>query len=171
MILDALMLFDPAGSAITVTRVSTNVFDVGINNAQQPTGNQQRDIGPAYVGNDSLDIFVQVQTAFTAGGAATLQTSIQAAVDNAGSPGTFYDLVMTGAIPVANLTAGREVLRTPVPRWSIAMSNTTTRPRFYRLNYTVATGPMLTGAVEAVLLASGGRQDNHQYVSGIPLTA
>lgn len=177
MIFDALELFDPAGTTITSTATSTNILDVGLLDAAQPAiGNQQRDIGPSYTGNDSLDIFVQVQTTFNATGSATLQVSIQAAVD-AGTtatnqvPGTWYDQVMTGALPVANLTAGREILRTPVPRWSVCAANTTTRPRFYRLNYTVATGPMTAGKVEAALVPSGGRQDNHAYPSGIPLTA
>ncbi len=181
MIFDALEVFDPAGTTITSTAVSTNVLDVGILNAQQPGNNstfglQQRDIGPSYTGWDSLDIFVEIGTTFTATGSATLQVSIQAAVD-AGTtatnqvPGTFYDQVMTGALPVANLTAGREILRCPVPRWSVCAANTTTRPRFYRLNYTVATGPMTAGAIQAVLVSSGGRQDNHTYPSGIPLTA
>ncbi len=181
MILDALEVFDPAGTALTVTATSTNVIDVGLLNAQEPGqgttfGLQQRDIGPAYVGDDSLDIFVQIQTTFTSTGSATLQVSIQAAVDagataSAQTPGTFYDQVMTGALPVANLIAGREVLRTPVPRWQVCAAGVTTRPRFYRLNYTIAVAPMASGAVEAVLVSSGGRQDNHQYPSGIPATA
>jgi hypothetical protein len=171
MIFDALELFDPAGTAITVTAVSTNVLDVGITGAQQPTGNQQRDIGPAYVGFDSLDVFVLIVAAFTAAGAATMQVSIQAAVDNAGVPGTYYDQVMTGAIPVANLIAGRDVLRTPVPRWAVAISNVNTRPRFYRLNYTIATGPMTAGTMFSGLVSSSGRQDAHSYPSGIPITA
>src|SRR6185312_15492509 len=113
---------------------------------------------------------------FTAGGAATLQVSIQAAVDAGGggsaqTPGTFYDQVMTGALPVANLTAGREILRTPIPRWQVCAANVNTRPRFYRLNYTVATGPMTAGAVLSTVVGSSGRQDNHPYISGIPLTA
>ena len=177
MIFDALELFDPAGTTITSTATSTNILDVGILNAAQPgIGKQQRDVGPSYTGWDSLDIFVQIQTTFTATGSATLQVAIQAAVDagataSAQTPGTWYDQVMTGALPVANLTAGREILRTPVPRWSVCASNVNTRPRFYRLNYTVATGPMTAGAIEAVLVSSGGRQDNHAYPSGIPLTA
>lgn len=176
MILDSLEAFDPATTAITVTAVSTNVLDMGIINAQQPGGNQQRDVGPAYTGWDSLDIFIQIGTAFTATGAATLQVSIQAAVDAGGggsaqTPGTFYDQVMTGALPVANLTAGREILRTPIPRWSVCASNVNTRPRFYRLNYTVATGPMTAGTVLSTIVGSSGRQDNHPYISGIPLTA
>ena len=177
MIFDALELFDPAGTTITSTATSTNILDVGILDAAQPgIGKQQRDVGPSYTGWDSLDIFVQIQTTFTATGSATLQVAIQAAVDagataSAQTPGTWYDQVMTGALPVANLTAGREILRTPVPRWSVCASNVTTRPRFYRLNYTVATGPMTAGAIEAALVSSGGRQDNHAYPSGIPLTA
>jgi len=176
MILDALETFDPAGTAITVTAVSTNVIDMGIINAQQPGGNQQRDMGPSYSGWDSLDILIQIGTTFTATGSATLQVAIQAAVDAGGggsaqTPGTFYDQVMTGALPVANLTTGREVLRCPIPRWSVCAANTNTRPRFYRLNYTVATGPMTAGTVLSTLVGSSGRQDNHAYISGIPLTA
>lgn len=176
MILDSLEAFDPAGTAITVTAVSTNVLDMGIINAQQPGGNQQRDVGPSYTGWDSLDILIQIGTTFTAAGAATLQVSIQAAVDAGGggaaqTPGTFYDQVLTSALPVANLTTGREILRTPIPRWSVCASNVTTRPRFYRLNYTVATGPMTAGTVLATIVGSSGRQDNHAYISGIPLTA
>lgn len=171
MIFDALEVFDAAGTTITSTAVSTNVLDAGITSPQQPSGNQQRDLGPAYVGWDSLDVFVQIQTAFTATGAATLQVAIQAAQDNSGTPSTFYDQVLTGAIAVANLTAGREVLRVPVPRWQVAAAASNVRPRFYRLNYTVATGPMTAGAIFAGLVSSGGRQDNHAYPSGIPLTA
>lgn len=175
MILDALEVFDPALTALTTgTTVSTNVLDVGIINAQQPgVGAQQRDIGPAYVGWDSLDILVLITATFTSSGSATLQVSIQAAVDAgataaAQTPGTFYDQIMTGALPVANLTIGREILRCPIPRWQVCASNVTTRPRFYRLSYTVATATMSSGSVQAVLVSSGGRQDAHSYVSGIP---
>lgn len=176
MILDALETFDPAGTAITVTAVSTNVLDMGIINAQQPGGNQQRDVGPSYSGWDSLDVLVQIGTTFTAAGAATLQVSIQAAVDAGGggaaqTPGTFYDQMMTGILPVANLTTGREIIRCPIPRWSAVASNVATRPRFYRLNYTVATGPMTAGNVLSTIVGSSGRQDNYQYISGIPATA
>lgn len=177
MILDALEIFDPAGTAITATATSTNQLDVGLLNAAQPgIGNQQRDIGPAYVGVDSLDILVQIGTTFTSTTTSTLQVSIQAAVDagataSAQTPGTFYDQVMTGALPVANLTAGREILRTPVPRWSVVASNVNTRPRFYRLNYTVGVASFSAGTIMAALVSSGGRQDNYQYPTGIPATA
>ena len=181
MILDALTAFDPAGTAITETADSTNNLDMGIINAQEPGqgitfGNQQRDMGPSYSGWDSLDILIQIGTTFTAGGAATLTVAIQAAVDagataSAQTPGTWYDQIKTGALPVANLTAGREILRCPIPRWSVCAANTTTRPRFYKLVYTVATGPMTAGTVFAGLVGSSGRQDAHAYPSGIPLTA
>lgn len=181
MILDALEAFDPAGTAITTTADSTNILDAGLLNAQEPGqgttfGLQQRDLGPSYSGDDSLDILVQIQTTFTATGSATLQVSIKAAVDagataSAQTPGTFYDQVMTGALPVANLTSGREILRTPIPRWQVCAANVNTRPRFYKLTYTVATGPMTAGAVQAGLVSSKGRQDAHAYPSGIPATA
>jgi hypothetical protein len=181
MIFDALEIFDAAGTTITATATSTNILDVGILSAQPP-GNgttfakQQRDIGPSYTGVDSLDIFVQIQTTFTSTTTSTLQVSIQAAVDagataTAQTPGTWYDQVMTGAMPVANLTVGREVLRTPIPRWSVCAANVTTRPRFYRLNYTVGVAAFATGTIFAGVVSSGGRQDDHAYPSGIPATA
>lgn len=159
MFLDALLAFDPANTAITVTAVSTNVLDQVA----------QRDMG---VNPEMpLDIVVLIQAAFTAAGAATLQTALQGAVDNgAGAPGTFFDFIMTGALPVANLTLGREILRTTLPKKQAAASNVSTPPRFYRLNYTVATGPMLTGQVQSVLIPAHGRQDNHAYPPGVAIS-
>ncbi len=171
MIMDKLLEFDPF-TVITATRVSTNVLDVGVLNAQNPSGLQQRDMGPSYTGDDSLDVLIQVgDTALDASGSATLTVAIQAAVD-AGSggssqvPGTFYDQVTTTAIGKANLIAGTQILRVPLPRWQIAVAGVLTRPRFYRINYTVATGPFTAGSIGAWLISSGGRQDNYSYLSG-----
>lgn len=154
MFLDALMLFDPAGTAITATATSTNVYDAGAD----------RDLGS---GSPKLDILVLVQQAFAAAGAATLQVSLQGAVDNgSGAAGTYYDFVMTGVLPKANLTLGRALLRTAMPLNQPAASNTDFPARFYRLNYTVATGPFTAGTVEAAVILSDGRQDNVGYASG-----
>lgn len=154
MILDKLLQFDD-NVAITVTRASTNILDLL----------QDRDLG---IGGHVLSILCEVGTAFTAGGAATLVTAIQGAIDDGtGNPGTWYDLVDTPAVAVAALTAGAEVLRVPLPLNQPANPNATnTPPRFLRLNYTVATGPMTAGTIKAYLIDHAGRQANYQYPSG-----
>lgn len=163
MFLDGLMLFDPANTAITVSAASVNVFDAGATNLQNPTGNQSRDLG---AGDEILSVFAIIQQAFAAAGAATLQASIQGAPDNAGAPGAFFDMMMTGVLPKANLTLGRELLRTPLPMNTPAASNTDFPPRFYRLNYTVATGPFTAGQVESGLTTAKSRQASFAYAAG-----
>ena len=154
MFLDKLLEFDPSGTNITVTAASTNVLDM-LN---------ARDIGR---GDTDLDILVIVQTTFTAAGAATLTTSLQSADDDGtGNPSTYYDQILTGAIPVANLTAQRELLKAQVPIDSSAVSNNNTLPRFYRIYYTVATGPMTAGKVGAWIIDHEGRAANYTYPSG-----
>lgn len=163
MYMDKLCEFDPFGSAITVTRVSTNIWDVGVSGGLPPSP-QGRDMG---IDGMVLDIFAVVETAFTAAGAATLQVQIQAALDNAGSPGTWYNLMMTDAIPVANLVAGVEICRTPLPMWQPAQAGVDKPPRFYQLNYVVATGPMTAGAVQAEIVLHNARpQTKLFYPSG-----
>lgn len=158
MFLDALLAFDAANTAITVTAVSLNELDMAVD----------RDMGENP--ENPLDIVVLIQETFTAAGAATLQVALQGAVNNGGVAGTYYDFIMTGALPVANLTIQREILRTMLPRKQAVASNTTEPPRFYRLNYTVATGPMLTGKVQSVLIPAKGRQNNFAYPPGIAIT-
>ena len=157
MILDALLMFDTnTGVAITVTRDSTNELDMAA----------QRDMA---VGDNVLDVLVSITEAFTAGGAATLVTEIKGAKNNAGVPGTYYTLVQSPAIAVAQLTLGRTILRTPLPYWSPEASGDGLNvARFYKLTYTVATGPMLTGKVAAFLMDHRGRNENRAYPSGIP---
>jgi hypothetical protein len=153
MMIDGLLIFDPAATLITVTAPSTNVLDLGVG----------RDLAP---GGPVLDVFGMVNTTMTAAGAATLQASIQGAPDNGGVPGTWVDLMMTGLLPVANLVAGVEFLRTPLPYLNPAMAGNTKLMRFLRLNYTVATGPFTAGAVYTALIPHGGRQNNIPYGSG-----
>ena len=57
----------------------------------------------------------------------------------------------TGAIPVANLTAGTSG-QFQVPEISPDMGFGEVMPRFYRLNYTVATGPFTAGALTSNLV-------------------
>lgn len=157
MILDALLMFDTlAGVAITVTRDSTNDLDMGA----------QRDMA---VGDNVLDVLVAITETFTAAGAATLVTEIKGARNNGGVAGTYYTLTQSPAIAVAQLTVGRTIMRTPLPYWSPeASGDPLNKPRFYRLTYTVATGPMTAGKVAAFLMDHKGRNENHPYPSGIP---
>lgn len=152
MLLDALLEFDAyTGVAITVTRDSTNILDM----------KNQRDMG---VGDNPLELLIQVITAFTAAGAATLTVELKAAKDNAGVPGTFYPQITSAAYAVAQLTAGRELLRAPLPSWDIAAAGDALNvPRFYKLTYTVATGPMTAGTIAAYLVPKGNRQNNRAY--------
>jgi len=153
MLLDALLQFDPAGTAITATAASTNVLDMA----------SERDMG---VAGRILDVFIVVQEAFTAVGAATLQVAIQGAPDNAGAPGTWADLVMTGPIGKADLLLGAELLKVALP-YGRPHAGVTKNPRFYRLNYTVATGPFTAGKVQALLVERGTRPAQFAYPSGL----
>ena len=153
MIMDALNIFDPAGTAITASAASTNVIDL-YNVAAGISGTTwARDIG---IGDDPLWVVVQVGTAFTAAGAATLQVAFQTAPDGgSGTPGTFVNLAMSDTIAKTALTAGAEVLRIAVPLGC---------QRFIRMNYTVATGPFTAGTIQAELVVD--RQAFVAYPSG-----
>lgn len=140
--------------ALTVTAASTTIYDVtgaGSGNAPSMT------FGTATIFGDDIGAgegvarpmaFFAVGTAFTAGGAATLTVAIQAAIDNgSNAPSTYTTIVETGAIAVATLAAG--------VTWNIPIPPVTAGealPRFYRFNYTIATGPMLTGTLTAGIL-------------------
>lgn len=121
MLLDAQMVLS-LNQAITVTAVSTNVYDAAV----------QRDLGN---GDDpTLDILTIVTAALT-GGTSILAT-LQGSVDNA----TFYTLTESAVVPVAALTVGARLLDQTVPRY---LSGGPTAilpqpiPRYYRMNYTV----------------------------------
>ena len=164
MFLDqALKLSD--AQAVTVTAASTNLYDItgaGAGNVPNmvfgTTGLAGADMG---LGDSAMrpTCYFTVGTAFTAAGAATLQIQIQAAVDNgAGSPGAYTTIAETAALAVASLVAGAN-LQIPLPPVTIGEA----LPRFYRFNYVVATGPMLTGALTGAILLNAPTQTNTQY--------
>lgn len=155
MILDAELLLSNA-QAITVTAPSTNVIDVAGLGVGVPVTNLRYGVQDASFGEDiggggplasAPQIYARVGNAFTAGGAGTLQVQLQAAVDtnNTGTPGTWDTLIETDAYVVALLTAGQKIGDFTIPRRYPGQGF----PRFYRLNYVVSTGPMLTGTVNA----------------------
>jgi hypothetical protein len=156
MIIDGLLQFDPALSAITVTRVSTNVIDL-LN---------QRDIGDG--GAPPMYCYIGVSAAFTAGGAGTLQVQAQGSVDNA----TYFTYIETRAFSIAELTPIGRLTAFTWPSVPVATPGTTAiagaAPRYLRLNYIVATGPMLTGSVNAELVLDA--QSVRQYPAGVTIT-
>jgi len=143
MQIDSLLVFDPSGTAITVTADSTNILDMGA----------ERDMGPG----SKLRAFIAIQTTFTAAGAATLQVQLMGAPNNGGVPGAFAILSQTDAIGKANLTIG-ETIDMPLPAMPPQMG-ALHPPRFYKLHYIVGTGPMTAGSVEAWL--TGGEVDEN----------
>jgi hypothetical protein len=154
-ILDKYLEFDPTGTAITVTADSTNRLDLGAN----------RDLG---VDGQVLDVLVQIVTALTGG--TSIVVAIQGAPDNgSGAEGTYVDLVKTPAIVAARLTAGRELLRVPLPMLQDAGANSNVPYRFLKLVYTIV-GTFSAGTIYAGLIPHTGRQNNYSYTSGFTVT-
>ena len=151
MILDSNLILDPAGTAITATAVSTNVIDVGVG----------RDMG---IGRP-LQVTVTSNGLFAAGGAATLQIQLEAAPDNgSGAPGTYDVLAETEALSIAQLNSLTFQKISLVGFMLPDRAPGDSLPRFYRLNYVVATGPFTAGAVEAFINLS--REQLPLYPSG-----
>jgi hypothetical protein len=136
-VLDRQVLFSDS-QAVTASAVSTDVVDLG----------SSRDIGAGA----PVDVVLQVTETFTAAGGATLTGALQTASDEAfSSPLT---LTSTGALALADLTVGRKISISSVPRGTL---------RFLRLAYTVATGPMTAGRVTAGVGTAGAHQDVSIY--------
>lgn len=169
MLLDINLLLS-ASQAITATAPSTNVYDVagvGVGVAVPSFfgtatvfGDDIGGGGPGAEGSPP-QLQVLVNTTFTAGGSATLQIQLQAAIDNGSNqPGTWDTIVESDTLPVANLTAtqaNNPLVSFTIPRRYPGQGF----PRFYRLNYVVATGPMTAGALSAQILT--GIDDNPIY--------
>src|SRR5438445_217254 len=157
MILDSLLMFSTPASpqAITVTAASTNIIDL-LN---------PRDLG---IGDDpALKLAIFVTTAFTAAGAATLVVQFQGAPDNgSGAPGAYVTYAESRAYALADLAVGKKLLPIDVPHRDPSL--VVTFPRFYQLNYVVATGPMTAGAIVAGIVID--RQDSAQYPAGITIS-
>lgn len=140
-----------AGAALTVTRASTNVLDL----------RASRDIGAGNV----LGIFVNILSTFTAAGGATLQIELQSSPDNA----TFVGILDSPLMAVANLVAGTNVFRVSVP--PMELNDTGTPNRYYRLYYTVGTGPFTAGTIFAYLGVAIDRQVFSAYPAGYSFDA
>lgn len=156
MIIDGLLRFDPPLSAITVTRASTNIIDL-LN---------QRDLGESIP--PAMQVYVGVDAAFTAGGAATLVVQAQGSSDNS----NWFTYSETRAFSIAELTPiGRlcSFAWPSVPVGTPGSGNVAgAAPRYLRLNYVVATGPMTAGSVNAQLVLDA--QSTRQYPAGVTIT-
>lgn len=130
--IDATLVLDgtlPAtGTAITVTRVSTNVWDTGSN----------RDIG---TGDDINFNIIITETFLTL---TSLQIAIQSSADNS----AWVDLLLSPVILAANLLVGQR-LTYKLPRKQLNDAIGGTPNRYLRLNYTVAGSTATAGAVMA----------------------
>lgn len=163
MILDVSSLLSN-NQAITVTAPSQGVYDTAGLGVGQPVTNifGQTFGGATNFGNDlgsggpnasAPQLVAYVGTAFTAGGAGTLTVQLQTALDtnNSGTPGTWKTIDQTDAYALATLVAGAKVADFTVPPQYPGLGF----PRFYRLNYVVATGPMTAGTIATAALLTG----------------
>ena len=145
MIIDAQNTFDPTGtlaSTIGANTPSVNTLDLGV----------ARDLGPG----EEIKLAIAIATAFTAAGAATLNVQLQGSPDNA----TWTTIQETSAMPVANLVAGF-ILNLEIASAAPGQA----RPRYYRLNYQVATGPFTAGVFSSFFTLD--RQNAIYYPPGV----
>lgn len=144
MILDKTNEFSD-GQAITASAISTNVIDLNPDNANPIIG-----IGSG----EPVELIVQVDTTATAAGAATVTVSLESsAAPNMSAP-TVH--ITTGAVALADLTAGSEIARFRLPAGDYK--------RYLGVRYTVGTGPLTAGAFSAFIVKDG--QSRRTYKSG-----
>jgi hypothetical protein len=168
MILDSQLTLSLA-QAITVTAASSSIIDlagVGSGNAPNMRFGVQSSVFGEDIGiGDGASppvIACIVGTAFAASGAGTLQVALQTAPDNgSNAPGTWSNAVLTDVLALSQLTAGQKIAEFTVP----PRDPNAAIPRFIRLYYTVATGPMTAGTI-AYAGITLGRDDAVQYPSG-----
>lgn len=143
MLIDGLLQFDPAGTAVTASAASTNVLDLM----------QARDLG---IGDEPLQLMVVTNGAF-APTTASLNIQVQGAPDNgSGAPGTWTTYAESGALTGTQLNAngnGTVVLPIDLP----ARAPGAAVPRYLRLNYVVTSGPFTTGTLQAALVLERGQ--------------
>lgn len=153
MILDALLQFSPSPTGDTLANVvgtyaSSNVIDLHMLGIPVLGVNQgARDMG---IGDDpALKLLVQVATAFTSGGAGTLQVILQGAPDNgSGLPATFVNWWTSPAYALATLVQGARLYDMDMPRPPDGVQV----PRFLRMSYVIGGATMTAGAVLAMIV-------------------
>jgi len=130
MITDALLQLS-AAQAVTATAVSTNTIDLSVN----------RDVG---AGEDIYAVF-GVDVSAAAAGLATVNFEvISSASANLAAPTV---IASSGAIPKADLVAGRAPISIPIPQ--SALTSLPIGQRYLGVRYTVTTGPLTAGSFTA----------------------
>lgn len=164
---DSALVFSNA-QAVTSTAASTSVYDItGAGSGTVPaliwgtTAAIGADMGLGDSANRPTIMF-NIPTAFVSGGGATMQIQIQAAPDNgSGTAGTYYTLWQTTTLSVAQLAAAPN-FNVPLPPLNAAYP-AGLMPRFYRINYVVATSTFSAGNISAALLLNPPSAINVQY--------
>ncbi len=151
MILDALLQFDAAANLAQVVGDynSTNVLDLG-GPGLPVLANLQgaRDIG---IGDDpALKLLVQVTTAFTSAGAATLVVKLEGATDDGtGNAAAFSIWWVSPAYALATLAVvGARLLDMDMPRPPAGIAI----PRFLKLVYTIGGATTTAGKVASYIV-------------------
>lgn len=160
MILDVNTVLS-TNQALTVTADSTGIYDVAgygygvklptsvILGVQNTVFGEDIGIGD---GASPPQIAAIVGTAFTAAGSATLQTALLASIDDGnGNASSWKTLIQTDTIGKALLTAGALAGKFAVPSRYLGQGF----PRFYKLTYTIATGPMTAGTIAFAGIVTG----------------
>lgn len=138
--LDALQILSSA-QAVTASAASTNVFDYG----------SARDVGAGGL----LFVEASINTTFLT--LTSLQVALQVSVDNS----TFYDLMLSPVVAVADLLTSNPLFRLIIPPRGPNMfaSHVSVPYRYMRLYYTVAGSDATAGKIDAWL---GGFDDMGQ---------
>lgn len=160
---DALLQFDnPFNGALgTGTYNSNNIIDLGsLGLPSSASGGGGRDLG---IGDDpAIKVSILVTTAFTSGGAGTLQVNFQGAPDNgSGAPGTWSTFVASATFALATLASGARLMDIDVPRPPPGVAP----PRFLRLTYVIGGAAMTAGALISELLLD--RFDQPESAAGV----
>jgi hypothetical protein len=149
MILDNFLMFDPpaapaALAQVAGTYISGNTIDLHMAGIPVLANLQgARDMG---VGDSpALKMLVQVSTAFTSGGAATLQVALQGATDNgSGAPNTFVTWWTSPAYALATIAvAGARLYDMDMPRPPAGVAV----PRFLRMAYIIGGATTTAGGI------------------------
>jgi hypothetical protein len=138
-----------AGAAITTTRVSTNTIDLLV----------ARDLGAGL----PLGIHVDILTAFAGG--TSLQISLQV---SSAAAGTYYAILLSPVMPVAQLIAGAPIFRYPIVHNEVlnAAAGVLNAPgRYLQLNYTVV-GTFTAGTVFSYITPAEDRVVYYSYPIG-----
>ncbi len=161
MLTDKLVSFVDVGAPLSLIAntgdiASTNTIDLlgsGVGTAPANIiGNATLFGEDAGIGSHRPELNITLGDAVVSGGGGTLNVKLQAAPDVAVThiPTTWTTLAETGAIAVANLTAGQILARFPfLPAFPAGLN-----PRYLRLVFTIGTAAFTAGSVASALVTT-----------------